>query len=151
MWVLDSGRVTSWRADGRPEWMYGIRQDINRSKEAERRLAASEAFLERAGRLAGVGGWQLDLESGELTWTQQTARLLEVPPGYRPALERSLEFFVPEARPRLVAGIEDLRGTRYADVLELSAAYQAIAHETADNIEAIDAFIEKRTPKFTGA
>jgi PAS domain S-box-containing protein len=109
VWVLDSGRVTSWRADGRPEWMYGIRQDINRSKEAERRLAASEAFLERAGRLAGVGGWQMDLESGELTWTQQTARLLEVPPGYRPALERSVEFFAPEARPRLVAGIAELR------------------------------------------
>lgn len=39
---------------------------------------------------------------------------------------------------------------RLADVLELSAAFQAIAHETQDHGEAVDAFLEKRNPKFTG-
>lgn len=47
--------------------------------------------------------------------------------------------------------LREAQHARYADILELSAAYQAIAHETADNREAIDAFIEKRPPKFTGA
>lgn len=36
-------------------------------------------------------------------------------------------------------------------VLEMSAAMQAIAHETADHAEALDAFIERRPPNFTGA
>lgn len=36
-------------------------------------------------------------------------------------------------------------------VLEMSAAMQAIAHETADHAEAVDAFLEKRSPVFTGA
>jgi len=35
-------------------------------------------------------------------------------------------------------------------VLEMSAAMQAIAHETADHAEAVDAFLEKRAPIFTG-
>lgn len=35
-------------------------------------------------------------------------------------------------------------------VLELSAAFQALAHETRDHKEAVDAFTEKRAPKFTG-
>lgn len=35
--------------------------------------------------------------------------------------------------------------------LEMSAAMQAIAHETADHAEAVDAFLEKREPRFTGA
>jgi enoyl-CoA hydratase/carnithine racemase len=39
---------------------------------------------------------------------------------------------------------------RLSDVLELSAAFQALAHETRDHKEAVDAFTEKRTPKFTG-
>jgi len=40
---------------------------------------------------------------------------------------------------------------RLADVLELSAAFQAMAHETDDHKEAVDAFTQKRPPKFTGA
>lgn len=46
--------------------------------------------------------------------------------------------------------LREAQHARYADILELSAAYQAIAHETADNLEAINAFLEKRPPKFTG-
>jgi enoyl-CoA hydratase/carnithine racemase len=39
---------------------------------------------------------------------------------------------------------------RLPDMLELSAAMQAIAHETADHAEALDAFLEKRPAEFTG-
>lgn len=39
---------------------------------------------------------------------------------------------------------------RLSDVLELSAAFQALAHETRDHKEAVNAFTEKRTPNFTG-
>jgi len=35
-------------------------------------------------------------------------------------------------------------------VLELSAAYQAIVHETKDHVEAVTAILEKRAPSFTG-
>lgn len=40
---------------------------------------------------------------------------------------------------------------RLPDVLELSAAFQALAHETADHREAVTAFLDKRPPVFTGA
>jgi enoyl-CoA hydratase/carnithine racemase len=46
-----------------------------------------------------------------------------------------------------------LREGQMADlknVLEMSAAMQSLAHNTRDNDEAINAFIEKRAPKFTG-
>ena len=37
---------------------------------------------------------------------------------------------------------------KLAPLLELSAAYQALAHHTQDHHEAVDAFLEKRTPDF---
>ena len=42
------------------------------------------------------------------------------------------------------------RHQSYSDVLELSAAFQAIVHETQDHVEAVDALLEKRAPVFTG-
>jgi enoyl-CoA hydratase/carnithine racemase len=39
---------------------------------------------------------------------------------------------------------------RLAGMLELSAAFQALAHETADHREALAAFFDKRPPAFTG-
>ena len=46
--------------------------------------------------------------------------------------------------------LREAQHQRLSDLLELSAAYQAIAHETADHEEAVDAFLEKRAPIFTG-
>ncbi|MBD9676554.1 crotonase/enoyl-CoA hydratase family protein [Pseudomonas sp. PDM18] len=40
--------------------------------------------------------------------------------------------------------------TRLDTLLEMSAAYQVLAHQTADHQEAVAAFIDKRTPVFTG-
>ncbi|NTE68271.1 enoyl-CoA hydratase [Agrobacterium tumefaciens] len=37
-----------------------------------------------------------------------------------------------------------------ADVLELSAVYQGMAHNTQDHLEALSATLEKRTPNFEG-
>jgi len=39
---------------------------------------------------------------------------------------------------------------RAGDVLERSAAFQALIHETADHKEAVNALLEKRAPLFTG-
>ncbi|PKO63039.1 MAG: enoyl-CoA hydratase [Betaproteobacteria bacterium HGW-Betaproteobacteria-18] len=39
---------------------------------------------------------------------------------------------------------------RLDSLLELSAAYQPLAHHTEDHMEAVAAFLEKRTPEFTG-
>lgn len=46
--------------------------------------------------------------------------------------------------------LREAQHSRLSDILELSSAYQAIIHETADNKEAINAFLAKRKPKFTG-
>lgn len=46
--------------------------------------------------------------------------------------------------------IREGQNMELASLLELSAAFQSIAHETADHAEAVASLLEKRKPKFTG-
>jgi diguanylate cyclase (GGDEF)-like protein/PAS domain S-box-containing protein len=106
IWVHCQGRVVNWTSRGKPLTMFGITLDISRRKEAERRLRESESFLDRTGRVAGVGGWEIDLTSRELTWSDETCRLHELPLGHRPTLDEAVGYFAPEARPRVEAAIQ---------------------------------------------
>jgi 2-(1,2-epoxy-1,2-dihydrophenyl)acetyl-CoA isomerase len=46
--------------------------------------------------------------------------------------------------------LREAQHARLAEVLELSAAFQSLAHETADHRAALNAFFDKRAPIFTG-
>jgi 2-(1,2-epoxy-1,2-dihydrophenyl)acetyl-CoA isomerase len=46
--------------------------------------------------------------------------------------------------------LREAQHARLDEVLHLSAAFQALAHETADHREALAAYFDKRTPVFTG-
>ena len=66
------------------------------------------------------------------------------------ALARRIEANPPRSVRLAKRLLVEARHSRLGDILELSAAYQALAHETDDHREALDAFFEKRPPKFTG-
>lgn len=46
--------------------------------------------------------------------------------------------------------LQEAQHSRLSEILELSAAYQALAHETEDHAEALAAYFEKRPPQFKG-
>lgn len=77
----------------------GSVEDVTRRKQLE-------AFLDRTGRLAGVGGWELELEGNILTWSDQTKRIHDVPLDYAPALEQAIAFYTAEAREVLNRAIQ---------------------------------------------
>ena len=122
VWVLDRGRVTSWTDDGQPEWMHGTHQDVTRAREAQIRLAESEALLRRTGRVAGVGGWQYDPAEGHVEWTRQTREIHEVDDAYQPDPEHLLSFYPEgEARDRIRAAIA--RAMREAEPFDLELPF----------------------------
>ncbi|MBD59503.1 MAG: enoyl-CoA hydratase [Citromicrobium sp.] len=46
--------------------------------------------------------------------------------------------------------LREAQDASLATVLNLSAAFQALAHETGDHAEAVSAFLDRRTPSITG-
>jgi diguanylate cyclase (GGDEF)-like protein/PAS domain S-box-containing protein len=114
LWGLLRGRVISRTDDGRALWIYGTLVDVSERKRMERRLHESEAFLDRSGRVAGVGGWQLDLATHQLTWSDQTCAIHDLPAGHIPTLGEAIHYYAPEAREQIqqavARGAEDGKG-----------------------------------------
>jgi signal transduction histidine kinase len=92
-----------------------------RRREQESRLAlqASEAFLDRTGRIAAVGGWELDVASRVFNWSEQTCRLLDAPPGCKPTLDEALAFVAPQARELVRERLHDSMASGAHWMLEL--------------------------------
>jgi len=74
--------------------------------EAEEALRASEDFLREVSHVAKVGGWNLDLTTDTLTWTEETYLIHEVDPHFQPQLEDAINFYAHNARPVLKESIE---------------------------------------------
>ncbi len=49
-------------------------------------------------RVAKVGGWNLDLKTHQLTWTEEVYRIREVDPDYQPQFEDGINAYPPEAQ-----------------------------------------------------
>jgi len=73
-----------------------IVRDITERKRAEEALRNSEASLARAQRIAGLGSWELDLRTRELTWSDETYRIFGLKRG---ECECSTELFFKYVHP----------------------------------------------------
>ncbi len=76
-----------------------ILRSLDARSAHEHALRETAAFLRRTGRVAGVGGWQLELATSALTWSEQTRNIHEVAPDHVPTLAGAIDFYAPEARP----------------------------------------------------
>ncbi|SEW27312.1 PAS domain S-box protein [Natrinema salifodinae] len=100
--------------DGTPVEV-GIGRDISDRTETERQLREREARLERttylleqSQRLANVGAWELDVTEDPfvLQWTAEVRRILGLSPDDPIDLERALEYYHPEDRPRIREAVD---------------------------------------------
>jgi PAS domain S-box-containing protein len=80
--------------------------DITERKRVEEALEKSVQLLKDTGEMAQVGGWELDLLTKEVLWTDEVGRIHGVGPGYKPKLEEALNFYAPESRPAVEAAVK---------------------------------------------
>lgn len=119
IWILMRARVATRMADGSPEWIFASQIDVTARKLADADLLRSERLLSKMGEVAGVGGWDLDLETNHLTWTDETRRIHGVDPNYQPDVASAIDFYAPASRPVILAAIKTAIRTGAAYDLEL--------------------------------
>lgn len=86
--------------------LHSVGRDVTDRKRVELALEDSQAMLARTGRIAGVGGWQLDLASGTLGWSDETRRIHEVEADYLPSLETAIDFYAAGARAQVEQAVQ---------------------------------------------
>ncbi|MBT4890613.1 MAG: hypothetical protein HON65_13780 [Rhodospirillales bacterium] len=68
-------------------------------------------ILEDIGRLTKAGGWEVDIATMQIKWSDETYRIHEVSDDFVPDIKNAIEFYAPESRPIIKAavqkGIED--------------------------------------------
>jgi PAS domain S-box-containing protein len=109
VWVNLTVALT-WTADGNPDFFISIVEDIQDRKEAQAALKATEATLREARRLAGLGHWHWDLQTGTHTWSEEIYRLYGRNPALPPAVYPEVQqYFTQESWAALAAAVD--RGT----------------------------------------
>jgi diguanylate cyclase (GGDEF)-like protein/PAS domain S-box-containing protein len=79
-WVHGLGKL-ELDVQGRPVGMHGTLQDITERKRIEQRLLYSKTLLRQAQSLAAIGSWQINMARNELTWSDETYRIFNLPVG----------------------------------------------------------------------
>jgi two-component system, LuxR family, sensor kinase FixL len=77
----------------------GFVEDIDERKRAHEMLKKSERFLAETARIGKVGGWEVELDTGNLMWTKETYAIHEVDPDYELSVEKGLNFYAPACKP----------------------------------------------------
>ncbi len=84
----------------------GIIEDITERKQVDEALRKSDALLIETGRMAKIGGWEVDAKTLEVIWTEETYRIHEVPLDQKPPLQEAINFYHPDDRPKLETAIQ---------------------------------------------
>jgi|GEM_PF-489967 len=61
------------------------------------KLKDSEKKLNETAAIASVGGWELELASSKLSWTDEVYRIHELDLNYKPLLEKAIDFYHPDS------------------------------------------------------
>ncbi len=117
--LVDDGRIiwmnstgNSYLQDDGTFLTHGTSVNITERKIAENKLRESEALLNEVGRIAKIGGWELNVASGTITLTPEVASIHETdkvdnlqgglghfPQGSREILEKAINDAVEKCEP----------------------------------------------------
>ena len=83
-----------------------VSKDITERKRAEEAMKKCNQLLRDTGEMAKVGGWEIDLSTKVVSWTEEVGRIHGVEPGYLPKVEEAINFYAPESRPEIEAAVK---------------------------------------------
>jgi PAS domain S-box-containing protein len=75
--------------------------DITELVRNRRELEKNRFLLNRSQKISKLGGWEVDLKTREITWTEQVYKIHEVDENFKAKVEDGLKFYHPKDRPKI--------------------------------------------------
>jgi len=86
--------------------LWGAAQDISERKKLEVDLSNSKDLLNETGRMAKVGGWEIDLFGNTLAWTEETFHIHELLPESQPDVAGAINYYHPDDQKMVASSVE---------------------------------------------
>ncbi len=84
-----------------------LKEQLAELNQAQENLRKSKDLLNAVQRLSRVGGWEYNVTSGEVFWTEETYRIHELPQdGAMDFVQESLKCYRPEDRPIILGAFQ---------------------------------------------
>lgn len=82
--------------------------DLTERFAKDKALRKLTETLDRTSRISGVGGWEYNLVTGEIFWSDETFRIHDLPVSDSPpSVDEGISFFTPDAQPIIRKAVED--------------------------------------------
>jgi len=81
------------------QYILSTTKDITELKKTEEALRYNEALLREVGRIAKVGGWEIDLITNTPSWTEEVALIHDLEPDAKASVEKSLQYYSDQSKP----------------------------------------------------
>jgi len=94
-WVKDSAKLQH-SIDGEPILLVGITRDITKEREQTKELKKSKDFLTRIGKIAKVGGWQLEGDFSRVYLTDVTKEIYGLSKDQELNTDQAINFYHPD-------------------------------------------------------
>jgi PAS domain S-box-containing protein len=104
-WVRIAGRSIRPSRNHEGGRLVGIQMDVHEQVKAQAESARRETVLANTARMAGIGGWELEVPSMELHWSDQVHMIHELPPEYVPTVDLAIGFYEDDSREEITEGL----------------------------------------------
>lgn len=109
--------------DGKPIGIMGVSRDITLKKEIEKSKQESEALLNFSQQIAQMGSYELDIETGKVTWSEHNYRIMGLEPF---SMEPDLNFFYSLIHPDDAMWVKEILKQLHKEKKPLSCTFRII-------------------------
>lgn len=88
-----------YSSEGELEGFLTVGRNLEELKRYEQEKLRTQRLLEATEKMAKVGGWEYEIATKTLFWSQEVFRIHDLPVNSEINVEKAIEYYAPEARP----------------------------------------------------